>query len=313
MDFKENKDWQAWHEQHPHEPVGLLKKIWEVSGSYKNGYQPDVEKGLASFKNRMSQHQPAKVVRISPVKIALRIAAGVALLLVAGMFIKNKMGSAGDQMVVVTTNDTKELSLSDGTVVTLNESSQLSYKTEFSKKERRVQLNGEAFFKVTRDEGRPFVIETETANVRVLGTSFNIRSYPTDDYFEVYVETGKVTVDFKNGGDGVVLSPGEFVRLAKSEGKALKGMDESGMPNAWRTGVISFKGQSVSEIMKGMERLYGRKFVLNTVQQKDCPQTLTVKRGGMEEAISGLKTSCPKLKFSADGNDGFIVTGVCCD
>ncbi|MCF8309800.1 MAG: FecR domain-containing protein [Saprospiraceae bacterium] len=272
-----------------------------------------MEKGLASFKNRMSQHQPAKVVRISPNKMALRIAAGVALLLVAGMFIKNKMGSADQQLAVVTTNDTKELSLSDGTVVTLNQSSQLSYKSEFGKEERRAKLNGEAFFKVARDGNRPFVIETETASVRVLGTAFNVRSYPADDLFEVYVETGKVRVDFKKGGDGVVLNPSEFVRLSKSEGEAFKGLDNSGIPNAWRTGVISFKGQSISEIIKGMERLYGKKFVLKTSQQKDCPQTLTVHRGKMEEAFNGLKTSCPKLQFSANGNDGFIVTGVCCD
>ena len=314
MEFKENKGWQHWHEKHPHEPASLLKKLWEASGSYKNDYRPNEESGFTALKNRMSQHQPAKLVRLSPTKIALRIAAGLALLLVATLVFRGQFGGAEISTAVVTpNNETKELALSDGSVVTLNQSSQLVYESEFSKTERRVELSGEAFFKVSRDENSPFFIETDMASVKVLGTSFNIRSYPNDDIFEVYVETGRVSVQLKNNGKSIELTAGEFMQFNKSSNKAQKGLDKSGAPNAWRTGVISFRGQTIPAVLSGMERLFGVKMELKSNQRTDCLQTLTVEKGKLEEAIEALRTSCPKLKFAKTEGGKYLVTGVCCE
>ncbi len=314
MELKENKGWQHWREQHPHEPASLLKKLWEASGSYKNDYHPNEETGFSALKSRMNQHQPAKAFRLFPTKIALRIAAGLALLLVAALVFKNQFGGAVNSNAVVTpNNETKDLTLSDGSVVTLNQSSQLVYESEFSKTERRVELTGEAFFKVSRDENKPFVINTETALVKVLGTSFNIHSYPNDDIFEVYVETGKVSVQLKNDGKIIELTAGEFMRFDKSSNKTEKGLDKSGAPNAWRTGIISFKGQPITAVLSGMERLFGVKMELQNNQRTDCLQTLTVEKGKMEEAIKALKTSCPKLKFTKTNGGKYVVTGVCCE
>ncbi|MBI1223781.1 MAG: DUF4974 domain-containing protein [Bacteroidetes bacterium] len=313
MDFNANKGLQAWHEQHPHESKNLLSKIWEASNSYKEGYHPDVDKGLDAFKRRMNQHQPAKIARLSPVKIVLRIAAGIALLFFSGMFLKNKLSD--NNLVVEMTKDgaTKELTLKDGSLVTLNESSQLTFQKEFSKNERKVTLEGEAFFKITRDVSRPFIIEAGMAKVTVLGTSFNVRSFPKQNVFEVYVQTGKVKVDFEKGNGSYLLTPGEYLRFDDATGKPSKVVDKSGAANAWRTGVISFKGQSIPDIFAGMERLYGVSFKFQQESQNsDCLQTLTVQKGKMGEAIEALKTSCPKLKFKGD-QLGYIVTGTCCE
>ncbi len=314
MDFKEIKDWQSWSEQHPHESTNLLKKIWEASGSYKNNYHPDVEQGLVALKSRMGQHREAKIVRLSPAKIALRIAAGLALLLVATYFLKDQfIGSDNRSIVSTPSTDTKEFSLSDGSIVTLNESSEMSFDPEFSKKIRKVVLEGEAFFKIARDVNRPFVIETEVGLVKVLGTSFNIRSYPNEDLFEVYVASGKVKVELKDAVEPVELNAGEFLRYNKSNKKALKGKDKTGLSNGWLTGVINFKGQNIPTILMGMERLFRVKIDLKTDQRPDCLQTLTIRKGQLQETLDVLKTSCPKLKFTKDGNGGYEVTGVCCN
>ncbi len=313
MDFKENKSWQNWQKQQPSETPSQLKQIWEASGSYKDGYQPDVEQGLKAFRNRMGNQQAPKIVRLSPLKIALRIAASVLILLVAGLFLKNKIGDAGATIVEATqVTDTKELALSDGSTVTLNQSSELVYNAGFAKHQRNVALTGEAFFDIKRDEARPFVIETESATVTVLGTSFNVRSYPKEEVFEVFVEKGKVKVDFKESGKHIELTPGQFVRLNSSTRKLVEGKDDAGMPNAWRTGVISFKGQSLPVIFEGMRRLYGVNFELETSQSTACRQTLTLQKGKLDEAIEALKTSCPKLKFVKDSNN-YKVKGTCCN
>lgn len=313
MDFNEKKGWQDWHAHHADEPAGLMKKIWEGSTGYKNDYQPDVHKGFEAFKLRMDQASP-KVVRLSPIRLALRIAAGAALLLVATMVLRQFVGTSDNQRLAATqASETKDIVLSDNSKVALNQNSTLHYETAFSAKKRNVELNGEAFFKITRDEKRPFTVETATALVQVLGTSFNIRSYPNEDFFEVFVETGKVKVVLKANGQSFELVPGQYLRLNKTNNKVEKGLDKTASASAWHTGSLSFKGQPIPLVLKGMERLYGVKMELQSAQRKGCEQTLTVQKGKLEEAIQALKTSCPKLNFTKNGSAGYIVTGTCCD
>lgn len=313
MDNFGNKNWQNWNEQHPHQPAGFMNKLWEASSSYKNDFQPDVEAGFAAFKHKMNQGTPAKVVRLTPIGITLRIAAGAALLLVASLVLRNYFGSpAADTEIALTQEKTKKISLADGSSVLLNKSTQLDFPVEFLGNERKVKLEGEAFFQVSPDEKKPFMIETETAVVRVVGTSFNVRSYPDSDEFEVYVETGKVKVELKNG-QSFDLTPGQFLRLDKGQNKASQGTDKTGFLSAWRTGKISFKGQPIPIVLMGMERLYGVKMELQAVQNPACYQTLTVQKNKLDEAIQALKTSCPKLIFSKNGENGYIVSGKCCE
>ena len=314
MDVNENKDWQKWHEQYPHEPAGLMKQIWEGSRDYKNDYQPDVSKGFEAFKMRMNEQSGPKVVRLTPISIALRIAAGAALLLVATMVLRNFVGAAENLTAVNTVADeTKEIMLADASKVTLNQNSSLNYETEFNSKKRQVSMQGEAFFKVSRDEKRPFTIETQTAFVQVLGTSFNVRSYPNEDFFEVFVETGKVKVTLKNSNKSYELTPGQFIRFKKSENKIEQGIDQTAAANAWRTGAISFKGQQITTVLKGMERLYGVKMEIKSQQRNNCKQTLTMQKDKLDEAMEALKISCPKLNFERKSDTGYIVTGICCE
>jgi hypothetical protein len=149
--------------------------------------------------------------------------------------------------------------------------------------------------------------------VQVLGTSFNVRAYPGEDFFEVFVETGKVKVTLKDNGQAFELTPGQYLRLNKTANKVERGIDHTAAASAWRTGSLSFKGQPIPVVLKGMERLYGVKMNLQTGQRKGCEQTLTIQKGKLEEAIQALKTSCPKLFFTKNGTEGYTVTGTCCD
>lgn len=312
MEFKENKGWQQWGEQQSGEDAGQMHRLWNASENYKNDYQPDVEKGLASFQNRIGQASSAKIVKLSPMKMVMRIAAGVAILAISIFVFKDGLFGKDDPVSLATTTQTEVLSLPDGSEVTLNQSSQLSYLPSFGAKVRLVELAGEAFFQVKRDEQVPFVIKTQEGEVKVLGTSFNVRSYPNEDVFEIYVETGKVQVSIGKNNK-TELSAGEFFRLEKSSNKAIRGIDNTGLANVWRTGVMSFRGKSIPVILNGMERLYKVKFDLKTTQIKGCEQTLTVTKGKLEEALAALKTSCPTLKFKETATGQYRVTGSCCE
>lgn len=314
MDFKENKGLEAWMKHHPDEDAGMLRNLWKTTGAYKNDHRPDIESGLAALKGRMSQTDGGRVVRIRPFRRVLQIAAGVALLAAAFWGFKNFLGTDQHlEIVSAGAGANTSFQLVDGTKITLNQASELSFPEKFSKKERRVKLTGEAFFEVAKDKNRPFIIETVNGEVQVLGTSFNVRSYPSEDFFEVFVKTGKVAVTLQNSDKRTELVPGQVFRLTKSSGKALIAKDESGIPMAWRNGVLSLKGKTVEEIFTGIERLYGVKVDLKTEQPADCRQTLTLEKDKLEEALLVLNTSCPALKITKTATNKYSVTGRCCE
>ncbi|MBI5915466.1 MAG: FecR domain-containing protein [Bacteroidetes bacterium] len=314
MDFKENKGWEAWMKHHPDKDAGLLRNLWKATGTYKNDHRPDVESGLAALKGRISQANGGRVVRIIPFRRVMQIAAGVALLAAAFWAFKNFLDT--DQRMEMASAEAganTSLQLTDGTQVSLNQVSELSFPETFAKNERRVKLTGEAFFEVAKDKNRPFIIETASGEVQVLGTSFNVRSYPSEDFFEVFVKTGKVAVTLQNSDKRTELTPGQVFRLAKSTGKALTAKDDSGIPLAWRNGVLSLKGKTVEEIFTGIERLYSVKVDLKTEQPADCRQTLTLEKDKLTEALLVLNTSCPALKITKISASQYSVTGRCCE
>jgi transmembrane sensor len=316
MDFKDNKDWQKWNSNQSELSEGLLKKLWNASSNYKDSYQPDVEAGFTAFQQRMGQQSPSgNVVKMRPrPNYLLKIAAGLAILAIGVLVFKGQIGTSDKIQALVSPSDsTLQSKLPDGSSIELNRSSELSFKSEFAEKERRVSLKGEAFFQVQRDENRPFIIETASGQVQVLGTSFNVRAYPKEAIFEVYVASGKVRVTVEGANQPMELGKGAFFRLDKSTNKAFTGVDVAGVPAAWHTGVLSFKGQPIPSILEGMERLYGVQFNNTTSQETDCLQTLTVQEGKLEEAIAALKVSCPQLRFEEKSNGDYAVSGNCCE
>ena len=106
--------------------------------------------------------------------------------------------SASDHLLTeisVNHGEHKQVTLPDGTVVHLNAGTVMRYPTEFTSDIRLVEMEGEAFFNVMRDEGKPFIVRTRQADVKVLGTSFNVKAYQEDELMAVSVRTGKVEVD----------------------------------------------------------------------------------------------------------------------
>lgn len=119
-------------------------------------------------------------------------AAAVALLVVSSFFILPNLSGQVEGGTFAADNGSLDIFLPDSTHVWLNKDSKISYTEDFNSDERRVILSGEAFFDVTRNEEKPFVVQTGNSETRVLGTSFNVRAYDDEETIEVSVESGKV-------------------------------------------------------------------------------------------------------------------------
>jgi ferric-dicitrate binding protein FerR (iron transport regulator) len=144
--------------------------------------------------------------------------AAIALLIIV---VKNNYGRAAktnlaQHLSQVTTKpgSKTQIQLPDGSKVWLNASSNLTYNKEFGKTFREVELTGEAFFDVVKDPSHPFIIHTKVIDVKVLGTEFNVRSYPNDANTETSLIRGSVEVTVKNRGEKYYLKPNEKVVIA---------------------------------------------------------------------------------------------------
>jgi len=131
--------------------------------------------------------------------------------------VKNKKQSTLSRVSTKPGSRTTQIQLPDGSVVRLNSSSSLTYDKNFGKNLREVNLTGEAFFDVTKDSSHPFVIHTKVIDIKVLGTSFNVRSYPNDANTETSLIRGKVEVTVKNrANEKIYLQPNEKLVVANN-------------------------------------------------------------------------------------------------
>ncbi|MDH7463224.1 FecR domain-containing protein [Chitinophagaceae bacterium 26-R-25] len=199
-----------------------------------------------------------------------------------------------------------QLVLPDGTKVWLNSASSLKYPTTFSSKDRRVQLSGEAYFEVSKAVDKPFIlILANNAEVKVLGTSFNVNAYDNESKIKATLLEGSVKVTASNtsgvaNGEAAILKPRQQAQLAQA------GNDIAVVSNvdvdkvvAWKNGVFNFEGASLTEVMRQLERWYD----IEVVYEGDVPNIEFYgelsRNNSLNDVIAALKDS--DVHFRRDG------------
>lgn len=160
----------------------------------------------------------------------------------------------------------RQVLLPDGTFVMLNSCSEIRYPASFPKGLRSVELAGEAYFDVARDEDKPFVIHTEGFDVRVLGTSFNVKAYEGDKLNAVDVERGLVQVDLQEAM--LRLHADEKLVMDRNSGRIEK-MHDNRETSLWRKGQLDFDATPIRDVAKMLEREYGCRIYFQEGQDFD--------------------------------------------
>jgi ferric-dicitrate binding protein FerR (iron transport regulator) len=184
-----------------------------------------------------------------------------ALLLVSGYEFFYRPASSGTMLQVVATDKVlNTVALPDGTFVSLNSDTKISYPKKFSGKTREVSIEGEAFFEVKPDKNKPFIIHAGKAQIRVLGTSFSVSAYPATKQVEVIVQTGKVQVvnktSEKQQTDELILTPGDKGTLVYASNTMQKTTNQDPNFIAWKTRNLTFKATSLHEVIENLEKVY---------------------------------------------------------
>lgn len=170
------------------------------------------------------------------------------------------------QEISVPAGQQLNMRLADGSEVWLNSKTTLRYPAMFTGGERRVEIDGEGYFKVAKDAGKPFRVATHGGTVEVLGTTFDVEAYESEGNFSTSLIEGKVKVS--SGGREYLLQPGQRAWLSSDGSLAVSDIDDYDSFR-WREGIISLKDDSFSEIMKKFEKYYGVTVVIDRKNLQD--------------------------------------------
>jgi len=214
------------HDAQAADKIAVLQDIWNARHTQAGGAGSAMsfDKHLQRLSNHLAapvlqfdDSTPAETIDESKPRSFFRwlwIGAGIAAALI-GFFlfvrtgdVKNDNNSSKIAGNVISTKpgSKSKVELPDGTQVWLNADSKLEYKGDFSGKYREVSLSGEAYFDVVKDKSRPFLIHTSTIQVKVLGTAFNVRSYPADKTTETALIRGSVEITLNAHPDKKVIT-----------------------------------------------------------------------------------------------------------
>jgi transmembrane sensor len=238
------------------------EKFWKEIGGMNGNNGINVDKAWANVNSKIRENKlEVKTIAITGtnrLRTILSLAAtalviiglGSALLYLSnnGYFSRNiVISSAGDQRNVTVT-------LPDGSKVWLNRNSELSYSPEPGKIARNVKLKGEAFFEITPDKSKPFIIDAGKANVKVVGTSFNVITSNLKQEVEVFVKTGTVVVSDVTGNHELILKPGD-VGTVNTEA-AIKSKNINPNYLAWKTDTLVYDGQKLDVVFADLKRVH---------------------------------------------------------
>lgn len=192
-----------------------------------------------------------------------------------------------------------QLVLSDGTKVWLNAASSIRYPVCFTGKERRISLVGEAYFEVAKSPGRPFVVTTRQSTVTVLGTCFNIKTYPDESADKTSLVDGAVRVESASS-PGVVLQPGTqaVVEGGKEIAVGVANLEEA---LAWKKGLFVFQSESLESIARKLSRWYNIDIVFADPSLRSIRFTGRVRRYDDMNALLKMISATSHAVFMQQG------------
>ncbi len=211
--------------------------------------------------------------------------------------------------------------LPDGTIVKLNAGSQLTYDKEYGNTIREVNLTGEAFFDVVKNKEKPFIIHTKKINIKVLGTTFNVKSYPNEKT-ETSLVKGSIEITFKdNPNKKVILKPNEKLIVADKERpenftKTLlpsepaiavshlnyTRKDSTIIETAWVQNKLVFRNETFKELALQMERWYDISIHFNNPDMENLQFTGIFENETVQQALDALQLSA-KFNYSVKDNE----------
>lgn len=333
--------WENWIGQKP-DNISEFKKavriLEDLNTAFSLQTQVDKEKELKKLIDKLDREPDLfKQYRLEQ---WIKYAAIFILLVGLGITFKtlnNRQNKTQNQSVAYKEIKTPKgkrfhLRLSDGTNIWVNSESTIKYPEVFTGNDRKVYLEGEAYFDVTEDKTKPFFVYAGEIRVKVLGTSFNVRSYPEDDYIEATLEKGKIDIERigPNGSNSEIISmaPNQKVTLYKAghkpevENERVAGTEklkriegsnsliikdiQTDIYTSWKDEKLVFRGEPLSKLKLRLERWYNIPIVIKDTELLNKKLTGTFVNEPVQEALKALSVAS-ELEFEIKNDTVYLM------
>jgi len=275
--------------------------IWDQSKKLAAKSTADTDAAWQRFVARTEadaaqEQQPARRIALHQ-RTWARVAAVLVLCSALALTLYNKSNRIEDRLVTSGQTTITE-TLPDGSVAVLNKNSSIAYKSRFEGNERHVTLTGEAFFTVTPDKHKPFVIDANNVAVTVVGTSFNVKTSAAKT--EVIVETGIVQVAKKQRSVRVLPYQKATVTSDRDEPVTESNQDE--LYNYYRTHEFVCNNTPLSKLVPVLNEAYNAHIVISSDKTGSLPLTVTIKDEPLDQVLH-LITETLKISAERRGNE----------
>lgn len=293
--------------------VESIEEVFESSLDYsKEIKNSSVEKALDVLHNKMQEADGVSLRKRNYRSLKFYIAAASVTLILgcAVFYLAQIAGPAFTTSDVVTTKKGSKtnLILPDGTKVWVNADTRLSYDKEFGHITREVNLVGEAYFDVTKDKNKPFIVHTSTMDVKVLGTAFNVRAYDDEVNTQTTLLRGSIEVLLKNSHNKkLVLLPNEKIVVQNDKPVPYKNQKEKVIPEMevlkidrsridsipletqWTHNRLVFEQETIGNIIPVLERWYNVTIQLQNIKNPDLLYRGTFENDSLEDVMESLR------------------------
>jgi ferric-dicitrate binding protein FerR (iron transport regulator) len=232
----------------------------------------------------------------------MRIAASILIVTGVGYATFRLITTPEDKMVTVASGNEKNITITlpDGSNVTLNRYSSLTYPVEFSGETKTVELTGEGFFEIIHDPSTPFRVKAGNAGVEVLGTSFNVNSPGAGNEVEVFVKTGRVMLTIEGENEKVILNEGDIGNTGT--GKPVRYTNTNPNYLAWNSGILVYESATLQTVFADLKRVYGINIIADQSLASEKMIT-TVFDNTPEEEIIKIISATFNLSWRKEGID----------
>lgn len=299
--------------------------LWALS-SQTRYYDAASPKDIKNFKGLIAaKSKPARVINLTSL---LKYAAIALIALIIGKYVspvKDKYNSyALKNQIIVPLGSQSNIILPDGTSVSLNAGSKLVYDFSYGNTAREVVLEGEAYFKVIRHKSKPFIVQTDKASIKALGTEFNVKAYPEENWVETILVKGSVLVQQKSDkkaqiaetNKGVLLKPGQKMRIGDElksmdpaitasevdvqknnknlkSGSRITELEDPAIETSWKDDRWIIKGEKLDDLAVLLTRRYNVSIMLMDSALKEYKFSGTIQNETIEQLFDIMKLAVP--------------------
>lgn len=283
-----------------HESNSMLEQVWNNDNFEISQPTFDKQKLFQRITDQI-ENINAPTIRWYQ-KPASRVAATIAVLLALSLsvyLVWNNGKLAKEQMLLVFSgsNSKQQVVLHDGSTVLLNKNTTIKFPEVFKNKVRRVELSGEAIFKVTHNPDRPFIVSANGIQVEVLGTVFNVAAYPTEKIVTTTLISGKVKlkyVDPKTKKEqSVTLAPNHSATFFHEQNRFEISKVDVEAVTAWERGELVFKDEPIDGLVAKLSRWYDVDITLSNELKGKYRLTMTIDDEPIDEALLIISKTIP--------------------